>query len=84
MNQESKDNILTYPNLLASLMCMFEFAYYANILFFVGFIPFIWRNYKQNDRVQMKYFIKLWLMAIGGIVIHLIGWNLSEIFKELI
>lgn len=80
MNQHEKlEFLLSTPNILASLMYMFGLAFHANILFSLGFIPFIYRNYKQGDKVQLNYFIFLWVLAVMGVVIHVMGWNVEDL-----
>lgn len=75
------ENLISLPNILASLMCMFGLAFHANVLFSFGFLPFIWRNHKKGDKVQKTYFIILEVMAVIGVILHLMGWSIEEIFK---
>jgi uncharacterized membrane protein len=73
--------LITLPNILASIMCMFGLAYQANILFSIGFIPFIYRNYKQGDKVQLRYFIFLWVLAVVGVILHWVGWSVEDLME---
>ncbi|MDD3511980.1 MAG: hypothetical protein PHW97_08815 [Fermentimonas sp.] len=85
MNQHEKlEFLLSTPNILASLMCMFGLAFHANILFSLGFIPFIIINLKRNDKMHARYFIIIWMMAVFGVVAHLMGWDLPGILMEMI
>lgn len=85
MNSTEKlELLLATPNILASLMCMFGLSFYANILFSIGFIPFILLNIKRKDKTHTVYFIIIWIMAIVGVIAYLLGWNLPGIFTKII
>lgn len=72
--------LIPIPNILAQFACMIDQAYYANILYSVGYLPFMYRNYKRGDKFQLCYFSFLWVMSIFGIILHLIGWSIMDIF----
>ena len=71
--------LIPLPNVLAQFACMVDQAYYANLLYSVGYLPFMHRNYKRGDRFQLGYFTFLWVMALVGVVMHLKGWSLISL-----
>ena len=85
MTQSNKlEFLLATPNILAQFACMANLAFYANVLYSVGYLPFIWRNYKRGDKFQLNYFSFIWVMAVFGVVAYLMGWDLPGILMELI
>jgi len=81
MKNDNIELLLTIPNILASLMCMFNLAFYANILFCIGFLPFIVINYKRRDNMHLFYFSVLWVMSICGVVLYLMGWSIEDLIR---
>ena len=73
--------LLQLPNICAQFACMVDQAYYANLLYTVGYLPFIHRNYKKGDMFHLRYFAFLWTMSIAGVVMHLMGWSLLDLFS---
>lgn len=71
--------LIPIPNILAQFACMVDQAYYANILYSVGYLPFMHRNYKRGDRVQLYYFSFLWAMSICGVILYLTGWSIEDL-----
>lgn len=72
--------LITIPNILAQFACMINQAYYANLIYCFGYPLFMWRNFKQKDRVQLYYFSFLWVMSICGVLMYWMGWNVKDIF----
>jgi len=71
--------LITLPNILAQFACMVNKAFYANLIYCVGYIPFIYRNHKRGDNIQKWYFIFLWVMSICGVVLYLMGWSVEDL-----
>lgn len=63
--------LIPIPNILAQFACMVDQAYYANILYSVGYLLFIYHNIKIGDTTQFYYFSILEVMALGGVVLYL-------------
>jgi hypothetical protein len=78
-SKEKLEFLLSIPNIAASFMCMAGFAYYANILFCIGFPPFIIINLRRNDRVHTFYFTLLWCMSLLGVLLYLMKWDISKL-----
>ncbi len=56
-------------------------AFYANAVYCFGYLPFIHRNFFQNDTIQMAYFIILWIMSIIGVV-KVVTENKNKVVPE--
>ena len=71
--------LIPLPNILAQFACMVNQAFYANLIYCIGYPPFMWRNYKRGDRVQLYYFSFLWVMSICGVILYLTGWSIEDL-----
>jgi len=59
------------PNLLAQLMCSLNKAFYSNLIYSFGYLIFIQHNIQIQDSFQLRYFLIMEFMAVGGVVWHL-------------
>jgi len=70
--------LIILPNLTAQLMCSLNKAFYSNLIYSFGYLLFIYHNLKIGDPTQLKYFVILEAMAVGGVIIHLIKIRSSK------
>lgn len=73
--------LIIVPNLIAGYLLMKNNAFYANAVYCLGYLPFIHRNFSQNDTIQMAYFIILWIMSIIGVV-KVVTENKNKVVPE--
>ena len=59
------------PNLSAQLMSSIEKPFYSNIIYSFGYLIFIHHNIKIQDSFQLKYFLIMESIAVGGVCYHL-------------
>lgn len=76
--------LIPLPNILAQFACTFNQAFYANVLYCIGYPPFMYRNWKRGDNMQLGYFSFLWALSVFGVVAYLMGWDLAGILMEMI
>jgi hypothetical protein len=76
--------LIPLPNILAQFAITCNQAYYANLLYCIGYPPFMYRNWKRGDNLQLGYFSLLWVLSALGVVSYLMGWDLSGILMEMI
>lgn len=59
--------LIPLPNILAQVAITLDKALYANLLYVIGYPPFIYRNWKQGDKIQLGYFSFLWVLSVVGV-----------------
>lgn len=60
--------LIIVPNLIAGFLLMRNNAFWANAVYCIGYLPFIYRNFIQDDMTQTIYFSILWVMSIIGVI----------------
>ena len=66
-------DVLTWfviPNLIATGFVTFNKAFYANIVYCVGYLCMYYHNYSINDPSQIFYFIVMEFSAICGVIYY--------------
>lgn len=74
--------LLAIPNILAQFMSSLNKAFYANLIYSIGYIPFIWHNIKIGDPFQIKYFSLLEVLAVSGVIWHLWKNRKTIVFND--
>jgi hypothetical protein len=70
--------LIPLPNILAQFAITCNQAYYANLLYCIGYPPFMYRNWKRGDKIQFGYFSFLWVLSILGVFMYVMGWGFRD------